>query len=53
VLITGSMELFSDALFDMSFTDGATGKKHAKSGNEAFALAVTTWTFQVGHVAGV
>ncbi len=47
VLITGSLDLFSDELADMAFKDSASGKAYSKSGNEAFALAVATWTFQV------
>eukprot|EP00879_Flechtneria_rotunda_P025422 GHRR01027016.1.p1 GENE.GHRR01027016.1~~GHRR01027016.1.p1 ORF type:complete len:331 (+),score=101.31 GHRR01027016.1:89-1081(+) len=46
VLVAGSLDLFSDKLFDAPVKVAATGKSHPKSGNKEFVLAVVLWTLQ-------
>nr|AAO18670.1 dolichyl-diphosphooligosaccharide--protein glycotransferase [Branchiostoma belcheri tsingtauense] len=47
VVFTGSLELFSDEFFTASVQKALAGaQKHDKSGNEAFALALSRWVFK-------
>jgi oligosaccharyltransferase complex subunit beta len=49
VTFSGSLELFSDAFFNLpvqKYAADGSSKKFEKSGNEAFAKNVAEWTFQ-------
>ncbi|KAI8500462.1 PREDICTED: dolichyl-diphosphooligosaccharide--protein glycosyltransferase 48 kDa subunit-like [Branchiostoma belcheri] len=47
VVFTGSLELFSDQFFTAAVQKAIAGaQKHDKSGNEAFALALSRWVFK-------
>uniref|UniRef100_A0A383W075 Dolichyl-diphosphooligosaccharide--protein glycosyltransferase 48 kDa subunit n=1 Tax=Tetradesmus obliquus TaxID=3088 RepID=A0A383W075_TETOB len=44
VMVAGSLDMFSNELFDASVKVAASGAKFAKSGNKDFATAVALWT---------
>ena len=46
VIFSGSLHLFSDAFFKSAVQKGASGKKHAKSGNEQLAVSLSKWVFK-------
>jgi len=48
VVFSGSLDLFSDKFFSAPvqvYSAEGTGKKHAKSGNEEFAIELSQWNF--------
>ncbi|KAF6264698.1 dolichyl-diphosphooligosaccharide-protein glycosyltransferase [Scenedesmus sp. NREL 46B-D3] len=44
VMVAGSLDMFSDTLYDAGVTVAASGARFAKSGNKDFATAVALWT---------
>merc|ERR1711894_385654 len=52
VVFAGSIDLFSDKFFT-SKVSSSSGKKAAKSGNQALAVALASWCFQLSGVLRV
>merc|ERR1712172_157281 len=52
VVFAGSIDMFSDKLF-MAGVSSANGKKAAKSGNQALAVALVRWCFKLSGVLRV
>lgn len=46
IVFTGSLDFFSDSLFQSGVQKSGTDKKYEKSGNEALAIALSKWVFK-------
>ncbi len=46
IVFTGSLDFFSDSLFQSGVQKSGTEKKYEKSGNEALAIALSKWVFK-------
>ncbi|CAG0916671.1 unnamed protein product [Notodromas monacha] len=46
VIISGSLDFFSDEFFESKVQNGVTGKHWVKSGNEKLAIALSRWVFK-------
>lgn len=54
VVISGSLDLFSNRLFKSAVQKAGTSIKHEKSGNEQFATELSKWVFhERGHLKAV
>lgn len=54
VLVSGSLDLFSNRLFGSAVQKAGSSQKHAKSGNEQFATELSKWVFhEKGHLKAV
>ncbi|CAK9225976.1 unnamed protein product [Sphagnum troendelagicum] len=54
ILISGSLDLFSNKFFRLSFQRSSNGLRYAKSGNEQFAVELSKWTFhERGHLKAI
>lgn len=51
ILISGSLELFSNKFFESAVQQSGSDIKHEKSGNQQFAVELTKWTLhERGHL---
>lgn len=54
ILVSGSLDLFSNRLFGSAVQKAGSSQKHAKSGNEQFATELSKWVFhEKGHLKAV
>lgn len=54
IIISGSLDIFSNRLFKSSVQKAGSSKKYEKSGNEQFATEISKWVFhERGHLKAV